>query len=42
MAVARLKDRGDFSENFLQSPLAVGLIEQTLPDSPNSPTENIN
>jgi predicted HTH transcriptional regulator len=39
MAVVGLKSRVNFSRNYLEPALAAGLIEMTLPDSPNSPTQ---
>ena len=39
MAAVGLKDRGNFSENYLEPALAAGLIERTLPGSPNSQTQ---
>lgn len=39
MAAVGLKARVNFSRNYLEPALAAGLIERTLPDSPNSPTQ---
>jgi predicted HTH transcriptional regulator len=39
MAAVGLKSRVNFSRNYLEPALASGLIEMTLPDSPNSPTQ---
>jgi ATP-dependent DNA helicase RecG len=39
MAAVGLKDRGTFSENYLEPALAAELIERTLPGSPKSPTQ---
>lgn len=39
MVAVGLKDRGTFSENYLEPALVAGLIERTLPGSRNSPTQ---
>lgn len=39
MVAVGLKARVNFSRNYLVPALANGLIEMTLPDSPNSPTQ---
>ncbi|MBK7049859.1 MAG: hypothetical protein IPH54_03235 [Rhodoferax sp.] len=39
MAAVGLKDRGTFAKNYLEPALSAGLIERTLPGSPNSPTQ---
>ena len=39
MAAVGLKARVNFSRNYLEPALVTGLIERTLPDSPNSPTQ---
>jgi predicted HTH transcriptional regulator len=39
MAALGLKDRVNFSKNYLEPALSAGLIERTLPGSPHSPTQ---
>jgi ATP-dependent DNA helicase RecG len=39
MQALGLKDRVNFSRNYLEPALNAGLIEMTLPESPKSPTQ---
>ena len=39
MTAVGLKSRVNFFKNYIEPALAAGLIERTLPDSPNSPTQ---
>lgn len=39
MATVGLKARVNFSRNYLEPALEAGLLERTLPGSPNSPTQ---
>ena len=39
MGAVGLKDRMNFSTNYLEAAINANLVEMTQPDSPNSPTQ---